>query len=344
MENTRGQYLFTHLSGEDIYLFRLRNTKGTEVCITNYGAIITSFTVLESDGASNNIVLGFDDVKEYLADNYLSSYPYFGAVIGRYANRIKNAEFYLGDKKYKLAKNKAPDHLHGGESGFDKKVWKLKSYSDKKLSLCYRSVDGEEGYPGNLDTEILFELTEENELIYEFFGHTDRATAINLTHHSYFNLNNGNGTIGSHEVALHAGKILAQDNNFVATGHTTPVAGTRYDFTQAKRIERDWLPADGYDQSYVLTREGIDHVAAEAYSEASGLRLKIFTSEPVVHFYTGKWIPQMVSGSGKTYGPFSGLCFETQKHPNAVNLPNAPNTILQPGETYHTKTIYRVSS
>jgi aldose 1-epimerase len=343
MENTEGQYCFTHLSGEDIYLFRLGNTKGTEVCITNYGAIITSFRIMKPDGSKTNIVLGFDDVKDYLREDYLADYPYFGAAIGRYANRIKNGQFSLGNKKYKLAINKAPDHLHGGETGFDKKAWTATSYTANRLSLAYRSVDGEEGYPGNLDAEIHFELTEENELVYQFTARTDQATPINLAHHSYFNLNNGEDTIGSHEVTIHADKILEQDDNFVATGTEVPVSGTTYDFTQSRRIDSDWAADDGFDQTFVLNNEGIENVAAEAYLQKSGIRLKVFTSEPVVHFYTGKWIPRLTLRNGKIYGPFSGFCFETHKHPNAINFQKGPATILYPGETYNTKTIYRVS-
>jgi aldose 1-epimerase len=342
MENTEGQFCFTHLSGEDIYLFRLSNTKGTEVCITNYGAIITSFRVRQADGLLNNIVLGFDDVKNYFAKEYHSVYPYFGAVIGRYANRIKNGEFYIEDRQYLVAKNKGADHLHGGLEGFDKKVWKPGQYTSHSLALTYRSPDGEEGYPGNLDTEIRFELTDENELIYEIVARTDQPTAVNLTHHSYFNLDNGLGTIDMHQVMINAGEILEQDENFVATGDVIPVTNTRYDFTKSKRIDKDWIPADGFDQTFVLNTKNIDAVAAEAYSFLSGLRLQVFTTEPVIHFYTGKWIPKLNLESGKNYDAFSGFCLETQKHPNAINFVNGPNAILKPGETYYTKTRYRI--
>ena len=188
MEKINGAWRFTHSSGEDIYLFTLRNTKGTEVCISNYGAIITSFKVRQANSAINDIVLGFDNVEDYLSQDYLAGYPYFGAAIGRYANRIKNGEFSIDDKKYYLVKNKGADHLHGGATGFDKKVWSFDSNSQKELILKYKSIDGEEGFPGNLETKLRFELTDKDELIYEFIATTDKPTAVNLTHHSYFNL------------------------------------------------------------------------------------------------------------------------------------------------------------
>ncbi len=344
MEKLNDQYCFTHLSGEDIYLFTLNNTNGTEVCITNYGAIITSFKIRQANGTVNNIVLGFDKVEDYLSEEYLAGYPYFGAAIGRYANRIKNGEFSIDDKKYMLKKNKVTDHLHGGDNGFDKKVWKVNLYSDKTLSLGYKSVDGEEGYPGNLETELRFELTDNDELIYEFLAKTDKATVVNLTHHSYFNLNNGKGTIGGHLVNISAASILEQDNNFVVTGKSLPVTDTIYDFKKTRRIDKNWNAADGYDQTYVLEQPDINIPAAEAYNENTGVRLQVFTSEPVVHFYTGKWIPHLNGQSNKNYGPFSGFCFETHKHPNSINIPHFPDTVLRPGEAYYTKTIYRVFS
>jgi len=344
MEKTDSQYCFRHLSGEDIYLFTLRNTKGTEVCITNYGAIITSFKIKSPDGNISNIVLGFDKVEDYLSDEYLAGYPYFGAAIGRYANRIKNGEFSIDGNKYILKKNKLTDHLHGGDQGFDKKVWSVNANSDKNLSLSYKSSDGEEGYPGNLATEIRFELTDDDELIYEFIAKTDKPTVVNLTHHSYFNLNNGKGTIGDHLVKISSGSILEQDENFVVTGKALPIINTMYDFKTDRRIDYNWNAKDGYDQTYVIETADSPAPVAEAYSKKSGIRLQVFTSEPVVHFYTGKWIPFLNGKSSRNYEPFSGFCFETHKHPNAVNIPHFPDTVLRPGQTYYTKTKYKIIS
>jgi aldose 1-epimerase len=343
MNNANRQFCYTHPSGEDIYLFTLRNTKGTEAGIINYGAILAFFRVKKADGTINDIVLGFDKAEDYLSDEYLAGYPYFGAAIGRYGNRIKNGEFSIDGKKYFVAKNKVSDHLHGGKEGFDKKVWQYVSGSANTLVLKYTSADGEEGYPGNLETEIHFELNDNNELIYEFFAQTDEPTAVNLTHHSYFNLNNGRGAIGDHFVKINSSAILEQDNNFVVTGRSVPVDDTIYDFRRAKQIGKEWIAADGYDQSFVLD----DHtdqlkMAAEAWSDESKLKLEVYTTEPLVHFYTGKWIPVLNGKNGVRYSPFSGFCLETQKHPNAINIAHFPDTILRPGETYHTKTMYRV--
>src|SRR5688572_25101869 len=252
MKNFNGQYCFNHSSGEEVYLFTLRNEKGTEVSITNYGAIITSFRIRQADGNFNDIVLGFERVEDYLSEEYLAGYPYFGAAIGRYANRIKNGEFDIDGKKYLVAKNKITDHLHGGHEGFDKKVWQNASGSDNTLSLKYKSPDGEEGYPGALDVELKFKLNDNDELTYEYFAQTDKTTAVNLTHHSYFNLHNGDGPIGSHQVKICSAAILEQDDNFVVNGNPISVNNSRYDFRQLKRIDKDWNPVDGYDQSFVL--------------------------------------------------------------------------------------------
>lgn len=303
---------------------------------------------MAGDGSFNDIVLGFDKAEDYLSEQYLGGYPYFGAAIGRYANRIKNAAFRIDGKKYSLQKNKGADHLHGGVNGFDKKVWKHLTCSEKTLSLAYRSPDGEESYPGNLETTLRFELTDDDELIYEFAATTDKPTAVNLTHHSYFNLNNGHGIINDHLVRINSSAILEQDNNFVVTGNAILIEKASYDFRRLKRIDKDWDPADGYDQSFVVDENcpvdatsGLTLVA-EAFSEQSKLKLEVYTNEPVVHFYTGKWIPALKGKHGNNYGPFSGFCLETQKHPNAINLPHFPNTILRPGETYQTKTMYRI--
>ena len=300
-------------------------------------------------GKINDIVLGFDKPEDYLSEKYLANYPYFGAVLGRYANRIKNGTFSIDGVTYLLARNRAPDHLHGGNTGFDKKVWKCDSFSNKKLLLKCKSADGEEGYPGNLDTELCFELTDNDELIYEFTASADKPTAVNLSHHSYFNLKNGCGTIGDHLVKINSSFILEQDDNFVVTGKNFPVAQSLYDFRQPRRIDKDWNATDGYDQTFVLDEAGNRDAttglmfAAEVLCEESQLGMQVYTSEPVVHFYTGKWIPSLEGKNGNKYGSFSGLCFETHKHPNSINIPHFPDTVLRPGELYRTKTMYRVN-
>jgi aldose 1-epimerase len=222
--------------GEDIYLFSLTNKQGTTVSITNYGAIITAFKVKTNDGSFNDIVLGFDNVEEYFTENYLKHYAYLGAACGRYANRIKNGKFVLDGKEYQLTQNMGNDILHGGKEGFDKKTWKLVSIGEATLELKYISKDDEEGFPGNLETIIRFELNDDNELSYEFIATTDKPTAVNLTHHSYFNLNNGKATIEDHDVKINASYILAQDDGLVCNGEFIAVANNQYDSGYSKQL------------------------------------------------------------------------------------------------------------
>jgi aldose 1-epimerase len=340
------KYCFKHSSGEDIYLFTLRNAKGTEVMITNYGAIITAFRIKQKDGAYNDIVLGFDDIESYSGDAYLKQYPWFGAAIGRTANRIANSAFTIDGKKYQLTSNRGIHHLHGGVTGFDKKVWRVESFIQSPrpaLTLELKSPDGDQGYPGNLDVTLQFELSEDDELGYEYFASTDQPTPVNLTHHSYFNLNNGTGTIKDHELMLHASMFLAQDENLMATGQLIAVDQTEHDFREFRTIDSSWNEKEGYDQSFLLDKTD-DKLSrgAELRSRESGLELHVYTTDPVVHFYSGLWTPVVQGKYGAEYGPYSGLCLETHKHPNAINIPHFPNTILRPGEKYYQRTVYKV--
>jgi aldose 1-epimerase len=338
-----GQFCFTHPTGKDIYLYTLRNANGTEIRITNYGAILMAYKIMMPDKTINDIVLGLDDVHDYMTSEYMKNHPFMGAAVGRYANRIKNATFKIDDKQFDVSRNWNSDQLHGGFDGFDKKVWDLVSFDEKCniLHLRYFSHDGEEGFPGNLEVNICFELNDDNDLIYEYTATCDQATPINLTHHSYFNLNNGEGTIDEHELRIPSDKILEQDDNLVTTGNYIAVDSTRYDFTEFHRIGERMN--GGYDQSFVIDKE-TDHLAlvAEAMSKKSGVKLQILTNEPVVHFYTGQGFPKLKGKNGVPYGPFSGFCLETQKHPNAINIPKFPNTILRPGEKYHQKNVYKI--
>jgi aldose 1-epimerase len=209
------------------------------------------------------------------------------------------------------------------------------------LELKYCSPDGEEGFPGNLEVIIRFELTNENELSYEYKATSDKPTAVNLTHHSYFNLNNGEGTIEGHEVKIYSSSILDQDTGLVATGNLLAVQNTGYDFREFKQIGKSTIKAEEFDQSFEIDKRE-DQLVAELRSMKSGVLIKIYSTEPVVHFYTGKWIPVVIGKNGNIYGPLSGLCLETQIHPNAINIPEFPNTVLKPGETYHQKTTYKI--
>ena len=340
--NQRSQFCFTHPSGKDIYLFTLRNLNGAEALITNYGAILMAYKILMPDKSINDIVLGFENVHDYLRSDYLETYPYFGAAIGRYGNRIKNAAFKIDDQEFHVSKNWGPDQLHGGVDGFDKKVWELDSFDEEcnVVQLKYLSVDGEEGYPGNLEVKISFELNDDNDLIYTYTATTDKPTILNPTHHSYFNLNNGEGTIQDHELKINAEKFLEQDENFTVTGNEINVRKTRWDFREFQRVGEKLN--SGYDQSFVLENPGGNLIqAAELCSKSSGLKLQVFTTEPIVHLYTGQGIPKLAGKNSIEYGPYSGLCLETQKHPNAINIPGFPNTILRPGEIFSQRTAYK---
>jgi len=339
-----GQYCFTHPSGKGIYLYSLRNINKTEVLISNYGAIILAYKVCMPDGTFNDIVLGFDKMQDYLSAEYLRIYPFMGAAVGRYANRIKDACFKIGDKEFQVSKNWGEDQLHGGFEGFDKKVWDFVSFDEQCniLQLKYSSPDGEEGFPGNLEVNVCFELNDDDDLIYEYTATCDQPTAINLTHHGYFNLNNGAGTIDEHEIKIYSDKILEQDKNLVVTGNYISVENTKYDFREFHQIGERLN--GGYDQSFVVDKEnGQLSIVAEARSKQAGLRLQVLTTEPLVHFYTAQGFPTIKGKNNIEYGPYSGFCFETQKHPNAINIPKFPSTLLKPGEKYHQKNVYKVS-
>jgi len=341
-----GRYCYTHSTGEDIYLFSLRNA-ATEVLISNYGAIITSYKIFRNDHV-NDIVLGFDNMEDYLGEEYLKQYPWFGCAVGRYANRIRDAEFLMDGKKHALSKNRGQHQLHGGIEGFDKKIWKFMGSGAEPnpwIEFSYFSKAGEEGFPGNLSVNLRYELNEPHELSYAFLATTDAPTPVNLTHHGYFNLENGKGTIHGHTLQIPASNYLEQDEELVVTGNLIKVEGRAHDFRSPKLIADGLTEIDEFDQSFVLDSEknqsGL-RLAAITSSERSGLRLEIYTTEPVVHFYSGKWTPKVNGKNGQTYGRFSGFCLETHVHPNAVNIPHFPNTILRPGEEYFQKTIYRI--
>jgi aldose 1-epimerase len=342
------KYCPTNSFSEDIYLFTLSNAIGTEVIISNYGAIITSFKIKNQEGTVNDIVLGFDKVEDYWSADYLQQYPWFGCAVGRYANRIKNAEFSINGKKYSLTKNNGNEILHGGPGGFDRRLWQFVSSGETPhpyLELGYKSKDGEEGFPGNLDVMIRFELNNENELSYVYTASCDEPTAINLTHHSYFNLNNGMGIINDHEIKIYSSNILEQDSNLTVTGNILPVQNTVFDFRNFKSIADGLAGTDEYDKSFIVDKAEGDTgllLVAEARSPKTGIRLQVWSNEPVVHFYSGKWTPVVKGKNGIMYGPFSGFCLETHKHPNSVNIPHFPNTILKPGEIYMQKTVYKV--
>jgi len=331
---------------EDVYLFTLKNSNGIEVSISNLGAIVRSFIVPDRSGRSIDIVLGFDKMEHYIDQPYLEANSYLGAIVGRYANRISNSNFELDSELYRLSSNHPPHQLHGGYEGFDRKVWKIERISgtpNAQLVFSYLSKDGEEGFPGNLKVMLSFELTDNNELLMQLEAQTDKATPVNLTHHGYFNLN-GSGSIEDHFAEIPASYYLGQHSDMVPNGEMLAVQDTLYDFRSLKQISKVWDPENGYDQSFILDKEyGEWGKAAMAYSESSGIKLEVFTNEPTVQFYTGKHLNNTGVKGGANYSAYSGLCFETQHHTNAVNIPDFPSTILRPGEVYKSKTSYKVS-
>lgn len=331
------------IDGKEIMAVELTNNRGTYVKIYNYGAIISKFVVTNKHGEKQDIVLGFDDIDQYLSEDYLASYPYLGAVVGRYANRIKDGEFSIDGKAYHLAKNNGNDCLHGGIKGFDRQVWDILSTIDPSVTMRYTSRDGEEHFPGNLIVELTFKLTDEDELILDYKATTDAPTAINLTHHGYFNLSPEGGSVQGHIHRMPASHYLEQDSNYVVTGRLIPVEGTIHDFLGPKPIGQDWDPEEGYDQTYVLDKEyGQLTLASETSAPESGLTLAVYTTEPIAHFYTGKYLNVKNAKGGKAYAAYEGFCIETQHHPNAINIPSFPSTVLRPGEVYSQTTIYKV--
>lgn len=333
------------LDGKEILAVELTNTHGTYVKIYNYGAIINKFVVKNVHGDEQDIVLGFDDIEGYLSDDYLENYPYLGSVLGRVANRIKGGKFSLDGKEYTLTDKFDGNMLHGGVTGFDRKMWDVIPTIDPSLTMQYISPDGEEGFPGNLKVILTFKLTDDNELLLDYKATCDQPTPVVLSNHSYFNLSpDREDNVALHHHRIAASKYLEQDNTYNPTGNILPVEGTPFDFLGTKLIGADWVTGEGYDQSFVLDKPLHEFALATETSEhKSGLTLSVYTTEPVAHFYTSKNLLVKEGKGGATYGAFSAFCVETQGYPDAVNHANFPTTVLRPGEIYHQRTIYKIS-
>jgi len=337
--------------GKEVRLYTLRNTKGATATIMTYGAIVVSLEMPDSKGQMDDIVLGYDNL-----DGYLEVSPYFGAIVGRYGNRIGKGEFTLDGVTYKLATNDNANHLHGGIKGFDKVVWEDKPVwkaDGVGVELSYLSKDGEEGYPGNLKATVTYLLTNKNELRIDYFATTDRATPVNLTHHGYFNLTGGERDILGHVLMLNADRFTPVDAGLIPTGELQPVAGTPMDFTKptpiGERIEADFEQlklGGGYDHNWVLNRTGGGlSLAARVSEPTTGRVVEVWTTQPGVQFYAGNFLDGTITGKGgRGYQHRWGFCLETQHYPDSPNKPNFPSTILRPGERYETTTIYRFSA
>ncbi|MBC6989394.1 aldose epimerase family protein [Hymenobacter sp. BT491] len=333
--------------GTEVQLFTLTNAHGMKATITNYGGTVTSLLVPDKNGKLGDVVLGFDNVSGYQSPAFLKSGPYFGALIGRYGNRIKAGKFTVDGKAYTLAKNNGPNSLHGGRKGFDKVVWKAEpgsSAEGQTLKLTYVSKDGEEGYPGNLNVTVVYTLTDQDELKIDYSATTDKVTPVNLTNHSYFNLNHGQGKdILGHEVTIPADRYTVVDATLIPTGELRPVKGTPFDFTTPHAIgERIAQVPGGYDHNWVLNNASGMHAAASVYDPASGRTMDVTTTEPGVQFYTGNFLDGTLTGKGGTvYGKHAGFCLETQHFPDSPNQTKFPSTLLKPGDTLHSTTVYK---
>ncbi|WP_417935274.1 aldose epimerase family protein [Flagellimonas aequoris] len=335
--------------GTQVEKYTLKNPKGMEVDVITYGGIITRWTAPDKTGKYEDVVLGFDDLKSYLDGN-----PFFGALVGRYCNRIAKGKFNLDGKTYTLATNNGENHLHGGLKGFDKAVWKAEAKSTKKgsvLELTYTSADGEEGYPGKLDVKVTYTLTDDNELEVLYEAKTDKATVVNLTQHSYFNLS-GNFTqsVLDHELFLNAGAFLTVDAGLIPTGELKPVVGTPFDFTTAHLIGQEidsrneqLQLGNGYDHCWVLNKKEREfELGARAYHPTTGRVLEVYTDEPGVQFYSGNFLDgTLPAQKGSIYGKRAGFCLETQHYPDSPNQPSFPSVRLNPGEAYTSKTTFK---
>ncbi len=330
--------------------YTLKNKNGMIVKITNYGATITSIVVPDRDGNMADVALGYDSLEGYI--NAIDR-PYFGAVVGRYGNRIAKGKFTIDGKEYVLKTNDGENHLHGGNMGFDKVVWTATPV-ENGVKFSYLAKDGEEGYPGNLNLSVTYTLTDENEIVMHYEATTDKATVVNVTNHTYFNLaGEGSGSIDDHLLQINSTKFSVVGAGLIPTGELRNVAGTPFDFRQLKAIGKDVAADDaqiamgpGYDHNWVLDRKGKGlEVAATVYEPKSGRVLEVITEEPAIQFYGGNFLDgRLVGKSGKAYGLHSGLCLETQHSPDSPNRPEWPTTILRPGEKYDTTTIYKFST
>ncbi|MBC8084706.1 MAG: galactose mutarotase [Hymenobacter sp.] len=334
-------------AGAEAQLYTLTNAHGVKATISTFGGTLTSLLVPDKAGKLGDVILGFDDVDGYQSPEFRKSNPYFGALIGRYGNRIKGGKFTVEGKEYTLAKNNGPNSLHGGKIGFDQVVWQAEpgtSAEGQTLKLTYQSKDGEEGYPGNLVVTVVYTLTTDDALRLDYTATTDKATPVNLTNHAYFNLSHGVGKdILGHEVTLPADRYTVVDATLIPTGELRPVKGTPFDFTTPHTIgERIGQVPGGYDHNWVLNEAGGIHPAATVYEPTTGRTMEVTTTEPGMQFYTGNFLDGTLKGKGgTTYGKNAGFCLETQHFPDSPNQPKFPSTILRPGDTLKSTTIYK---
>ncbi len=327
--------------GSEAQLFTLSNDT-IKIRITNYGGIITAVEMPNKHGSTHNVVCGFDELETYLSEAYLDSYPYFGALIGRFGNRIAKGHLEIEGKTYELAINNGPNHLHGGKIGFDRRLFDAETFEEENkvgVKLSYLSPDGEENYPGNLKVTCIYSLNDENELAIQYYAETDKTTVVNLTNHSYFNLTGFKENILNHELELSATKMTEMIDQ-IPTGKIKPVVGTDYDFNTPRKLGAAGLE-QGYDDNYVFDNEGeLEYIGC--LSEAnSGRKVEVYTTQPGMQLYTGYWIPEINIDGKNKFGSFAGVALETQHFPDSVHHSKFPTTLLKPGELYDEKTVYK---
>ena len=338
--------------GGSVDAYTLTNSHGLEVRIMNFGAIVLSLRVPDRNGRLDDVVLGFDSLQPYFTND-----PHFGSIIGRYANRIANGKFVLDGVEYTLPKNNGPNTLHGGVKGFDKVLWQAEGSENKSnvaLVLRYTSKDGEEGFPGNLKTKVTYILNDSDELTIDYQATTDKATPVNLTSHGYFNLaGQGNGDVLAHELLINADRFTPVDKNLIPTGELRPVKGTPLDFTKSTPIGlrindsyEQMVLAGGYDHNFVINRTGPGlALAARVHETSTGRTLEIYTTEPGVQFYSANSLDGTITGKqGRVYKQHYAFALETEHFPDSPNHPSFPSTILRPGQTYHSRTVYKFSA
>lgn len=332
--------------GTPVSLYTMTNGKGTTMKVMNYGGIIVSLEVPDRNGNPVDVILGFDSLRAYEKRN-----PFFGALVGRYGNRIGKAKFVLDGKEYNLVKNNNGNHLHGGTKGFDKVIWKVDEIAAEDgvaIKLSYLSKDMEEGYPGNLNVEVIYTLTADNTVKFDYKATTDKKTIINLTQHTYFNLNGCQRDVLDHEISLNADKFVVVDETLIPTGEIRSVENTPFDFRTPVRIGERINDKDqqiqfgrGYDHCWVINGNGM-RVAAEVYEPASGIEMTVMTTEPGVQFYTGNFLDGTLTGkNGVVYKQRMGFCLETEHFPDSPNQKEFPSVVLSPGDTYSSHTSYQ---
>lgn len=335
------------VKGKKVALYTLKNKNGVTALITNYGARVVSLVVPDQHNNPTDVVLGYDSVKTYQKKGE----PFFGAIIGRYGNRIAKGKFTLAGQSYQLQLNDGVNTLHGGNDGFFSQVWDAKKLNDQSVEMSYFSKDGEAGYPGNVNVKVVYTLTDDNGLQIDYTATSDKETILNLTNHAYFNLSGeGSSTITDHELQIDADGFTPVDTTLIPTGKIAPTKGTPFDFTTAKPIGKDITATDeqlkngkGYDHNFVLNKNTDNHAIATVKSPITGITLAIYTTEPGLQFYSGNFLTgaEKDGKGGKSYPYRSAFCLETQHFPDSQNQPSFPSTVLKPGVTYKTSTTYK---